>query len=143
MSALTTYLEVVAGISNPTPEGYKYRSYEALILAEGTTWTKARVDNHGRAQLCFSNAYYAANKNGWEYVEGYATAMIPVGHAWCLDGDEVVETTWDTAGEEYRGIVFPLEYVEHLTLISEHWGVLSHDYLDNFPLLQKGMQSAT
>ncbi len=141
MSALTTYLEFVAGISRETPEGYRYRSYEALVLAEGTTWTTARVDNHGPTRLCFSNAHYAARKNGWQYVEGYATAIIPVGHAWCLDGEDIVETTWDTAGEEYRGIAFPLDYVERLTLLSEHWGVLGNDYLDNFALLQKGRTS--
>lgn len=141
MSALTTYLEFVTDISVNAPEGYKYRSYEALILAEGRTWTTARVDRHGPTRLCFANAYYAASKNNWEYVEGYATSMLPAGHAWCLDGEDIVETTWDTPGEEYRGIVFPLDYVASLTLISEHWGVLGNDYLDNFPLLKKGMTS--
>ncbi|KKL44689.1 hypothetical protein LCGC14_2363190, partial [marine sediment metagenome] len=83
----------------------------------------------------------SATKNGWEYVEGYATSLLPVGHAWCLDGEDIVETTWDTAGAEYRGIVFPLDYVAALTLVSDHWGVLGNDYLDNFPLLEKGMTS--
>ncbi len=141
MSDLTTYLEFIAGFENIRPKGFKYRSYEALILAEGTTWTEARVENYGPDRLCFSNAYYAATKNGWEYVEGYATSLLPVGHAWCLDGEDIVETTWDTAGAEYRGIVFPLDYVAALTLVSDHWGVLGNDYLDNFPLLEKGMTS--
>ncbi len=140
MSSLLAYLELVASFKLG-PEDFKYRSYEGLVLAEGRYWIEARVENHGPYKECYNNAFYAATKNNWQYVEGYATSIIPVGHAWCLDGDDIVETTWDTPGDEYWGIVFPLDYVSEITLETGRWGILGSDYLNNFTLLKKGMTS--
>ncbi len=126
---------------NQAPEGYKFRSYEALVLTEGTTWTNARVDLHGPYRECYLNTFQAAQKNGWEYVEGYAISVIPIGHAWCLDSGQVVETTWKTAGSEYRGVVLPLDYVSLVTRQTGVWGVLPNDYLNGFELLREGMNA--
>jgi hypothetical protein len=138
VSDLTTYLEHVDGL-NPTPNDYTYRSYEGLILAEGTSWTDIRVEKSGPNKLCFENSYYAARENGWQYVEGFAMSLIPMGHAWCLDGDQVVETTWDTPGSEYYGIAFPLDFVLQTALNTNYWGLFANDYLTNFALLKEGM----
>ncbi len=140
MSDLTKYLELVDGLRT-TPDNYIYHSYEGLVLNEGTTWTDARVETHGPEKHCYENSYYAAIENGWQYVEGFAISMIPMGHAWCLDGDQVVETTWATAGSEYRGIVFPADFVEQMALTTEYWGMFPSDYRNNFALLEKGMTS--
>ena len=99
------------------------------------------MEKSGPNKQCFLNSFHAAVENGWEYVEGFATSMIPLGHAWCLDGDQVVETTWETPGSEYRGIVFPLKFVSRTALDTGYWGIFPNDYLNNFALLEKGRTS--
>jgi len=138
MSDLTDYLTAVADMRTDNLDGFKYRSYESLLLAEGTTWTDVRVEDHGPARHCYTNAFYAAEEHGWKYVEGFAMSVIPMPHAWCLDSDQVVETTWDDAGAEYRGIVLPLAYVSEAVSATGYWGVMPNEYMDGMKLLRDG-----
>lgn len=65
------------------------------------------IDNY-----CFDNAYRLAERKGWRYVEGFASSVFPMHHAWCLTPDgTVVDPTWSHVAAEYVGIEFPLDVV--------------------------------
>ncbi|HEV2606188.1 MAG TPA: hypothetical protein VGU24_21275 [Microvirga sp.] len=63
----------------------------------------------GPQQNCFENAMGYAGEHGILYAEGYAFLDgAPIHHAWCLDGERVVETTWTKERGQplYFGVVF-------------------------------------
>ena len=93
--------------------------------------------NHGPAKQCYQNAYDAATTHsGWEYVEGFATSIIPMMHAWCVNEEgDAVEVTWDTPGDEYRGIVMEIADVNLALVETGVWGVMPNDYLNGMKLL--------
>lgn len=120
------------------PEGLTYPSYESLVLAKGTSWDEADivVRRNGGYKQCYMNAYNAAVDNGWQYVEGFAMSLFPIMHAWCVDGDQAVEVTWETPGTGYRGIIMDLDTVAETMLITGMWGSMPNDYLNNVALLR-------
>lgn len=76
---------------------------------------------------CFRNAFLTAQHYGLTYVEGLATCIIPVHHAWCVTAEgEVVDPTWKTAGSEYFGVLIQLDEVCRISLESGYWGVLDN-----------------
>ena len=128
---LPEFLRLVAGfIDHPT--------YERYVLDNGEVFTDVRVsDDRGEMKACYQNAFTAARDNGWSYVEGYATALIPVMHAWCVDEKGVaVEVTWETAGDEYMGVVMDIDVVSETILNTGVWGVMPNDYLNGHKLLE-------
>jgi hypothetical protein len=132
------FLESIARLMPPR-EDLRYSSYEELVLDYGTRYTEVRLDVSGPIKECFTNAYLAAEGNGWTYVEGYADSIIPVQHAWCLDGDGiVVETTWETPGTEYFGVPLSTEWVGRVVAENGYWGVLGNDWLRDAVLLREG-----
>jgi hypothetical protein len=95
--------------------------------------------NGGAAKECFMNAYRLAEGSDLIYVEGYATSVIPVLHAWVLDprpndSGKIIETTWENPGEEYFGVAMPMDYVRKVLLARKFYGVLDC-YEIGFPLL--------
>lgn len=95
----------------------------------------------GRVGNCFQNAYrLAAWHDDLTYVEGYAWHLIPVHHAWVVDGDgRVIETTWRLKpGEqpEYLGVPMPMRLVNAAISLSGYYGVLA-DYRNHWPLMQE------
>lgn len=101
-------------IHNGIPKDWYYRGPADLLLREG------RWYNDGRAKkwpaslpgACFRNAAMFAIMHRLPYVEGYATAIIPTHHAWCLDHDgRVIEITWKTLGTDYFGVQFKPDWV--------------------------------
>jgi hypothetical protein len=136
--SLADYLNMMAD-SAPARPDFLYPSYESLVLKYGTLYTGGRLEVSGRIKECYINAYYAARDNGWTYVEGYASSIIPVGHAWCLDGDGVVvETTWPEVGSEYYGVPLRPEWVLAQAMKTKHWGVLPNDWMRDCVLLRGG-----
>lgn len=70
---------------------------------------------HGTPRTCFGNAIILATLcPQLHYAEGYAecVAGFPVHHAWCTDGENVFDPTWDTPGECYFGVEFSVGRAE-------------------------------
>ena len=67
-------------------------------------------------KLCYWNSQQVAKRGRGRYVycEGYATRMIPVEHAWCLDRETglIVDTTWGEGGHAYCGVPVKLAYAQ-------------------------------
>lgn len=119
---------------------YVYAGIEDFVLAEGRTWPPHPLPRHikrGAARQCFLNAYKAAQRHReLRYVEGYALAMIPVLHAWCVDSeDRVVEVTWEEPGAAYVGVAFTLAEVRALHQHSDYVSMLD-DWDRGYPLLR-------
>jgi hypothetical protein len=124
-----------------TPKGYKYASMDEYILAKGKAMGDRSPESNkykkGTMKLCFQNAYNLAQSKGFKYCEGYATSIIPILHAWCLDDqNRVIDVTWPD-GRDYYGIVFPLSYVSKTILAKGTYGVIEN-MQQNYPLLKTG-----
>ncbi len=117
-------------------------SYERYVLDNGKLFPNVEVSqDRGKLGECYTNAYYAAEDNDWRYVEGYATSVIPMMHAWCVDDEGVVmEVTWETAGDEYMGVVMNMTDVAKAMVTTGVWGVMANDYLNEFKLLEGSSQ---
>ncbi len=138
--SLDDELRLIADFKATTrnPEKLTHLSYESLVLAKGTSWDEADVvvRRNGEYKECYMNAYNAAVDHGWQYVEGFAMSLFPMMHAWCVDGDQAVEVTWETPGHGYQGIIMDLEDVQANMLKTEVWGVMPNDYLNDIALLR-------
>jgi hypothetical protein len=95
-------------------EGRAYASYEGYVLAHGRAYTEfvEEVDMM-QPKACFNNCLWMAvgEPEKYRYVEGWATSVIPVHHAWLIDEhDRVVDPTWGHRdGCAYYGVVFTVE----------------------------------
>jgi hypothetical protein len=62
------------------------------------------------------------------YVEGFATCVIPVLHAWVVDQDGVIyDPTWKVGkhkGHDYYGVPFSLMQCFKIMSKSKHYGLL-------------------
>ncbi len=78
---------------------------------------------------CFMNAFRLAAAHGSEllYVEGWAChAEVPIAteHAWCWDGESIIDPTWDNRGIDYFGTEFDSVLVMRIALLTEVYGIL-------------------
>lgn len=127
----------------------RYTSLEALVLAEGVvgritpaTYTQPTVTQvRGPKGQCFRNAALLLQQQTQlglgplTYCEGYATCIIPTGHAWCLTREgAVVDPTW-TNGQAYLGIPFDEDYLHSTISRRGCYGLLENPEL-KFPLLR-------
>lgn len=94
----------------------------ALLLERGAEWTVRRHCRwRGRQGACYANAQYlASRRKGLRYAEGYATSVIPVEHAWCVDAQgRVIDPTWDEKHQpDYFGIAFDSEHVRRIRQVT-------------------------
>jgi hypothetical protein len=114
-----------------------YATFEEFVLAHGEAFTpptkpRPKGFRKGTNKMCFRNATHATfDRDGWTYVEGFATGMIGVHHAWALDPDgNVVETTWKDSGTAYFGVRFPKEVVSRTMVATNVYGVANPVLLD-------------
>lgn len=148
MSDTIEFLKQMVEFANlrPKPEGFKYGSYEELVLTAGTDWSEAEVaiDLNGPVKNCFENSlsYALENGMGYLYCEGYAYgAVLPVMHAWVLHEEtgDIIETTWRDGGTDYIGIAFdPHEALDRM-LEQEVYGLLGNDWMNGHRLLKEGV----
>lgn len=89
---------------------WHYKGPADLLVREGRWFCvgpASQLISGGTPKACFANAASYALRNRLRYVEGYATAIIPVHHAWCSDNHgNVHEVTWPDIGHAYFGIEF-------------------------------------
>ena len=147
---LTEYLTTLAtwhAANRGTPEGWKYGSYEALVLAEGTSWDdpdSITLDINGELKDCYQNSLHYAIENGLLYCEGYAQgSIIPVMHAWVYDpdNDKVIETTWRDPGSEYYGVAMDPWEAGRAMVANGYYGLLANDWVKDNRLLRDGFPS--
>ena len=78
---------------------------------------------------CFRNAYILADNNRkYTYVEGIATSVIPLAHAWCVDKNgQVIDPTWDKKYQDsaYFGVPLSLDVLQVVQLFTRQYGVFS------------------
>lgn len=89
--------------------GWFYKGPADLLIREGRWYNDGRAKrwSHSIPHGCFRNAALFAMEHRLPYVEGYATCIIPVHHAWCLDHDgRILEVSWKTLGTDYFGVQF-------------------------------------
>lgn len=81
-------------------------------------------------KMCYVNAYLLADRHPerFSYVEGYAIAIIPVQHAWCMDrqGHVIDPTPHWGKGKDYFGIEFSLPTLHAIQRITHGYGALAH-----------------
>lgn len=125
------------------PAGLFYFGPMDFILAHGRHWTPASFPV-GRYPLGFEKECYRNAANlafdhvELTYVEGYATSMLPVEHAWCIDDQgRVVDNTWTDgrAGVEYFGVAFNTKFLREHVYHRERYGLIE-GYGRGFPLLK-------
>lgn len=93
----------------------------------------------GPMKQCFHNAANAAfHDRDLIYCEGYASSIIPILHAWCLDPDgRVLELTWSTPGQDYFGIPFRRNFLIEQAIQNGKYGLV--DRLENEFALVRGL----
>jgi len=103
----------------------------ALIHERGRSFTSAALPadvERGEAKQCFRNAFQLAmSRDDLIYVEGYASSIIPVLHAWCVTTrGVVVDPTWKDAEEcAYYGIPLRRDFAQRLTFRNQFYGLLA------------------
>lgn len=121
-------------------ESRNYVCMEHFILANGCYYPGVRlgkVYRLGEIKHCYDNSREALLEYpNLTYVEGYVTSVIPIAHAWNIDGNnEAVELTlrekYSPAKERsYFGVSFNTEYA--ITT----GGCLIDNWRDDWPLLR-------
>lgn len=145
MNDLTGYLETIAGFSAglPEKEGYLARNPADFVLRNGCAMTDILPVPKGKMRKlkeCFYNASMLAIFDPrFAYCEGYATAVIPVPHAWCIAKHKgkwmVWDNTWRQPGTEYYGVAITTEYLKQSLLSNKYYGVIDA-YGHGWPMLR-------
>lgn len=113
--------------------GHKYESFHDLVVVEGKSFQPPIEDDpsiKGEMQQCFHNAWQAAMDDpDLTYVEGFASGIIPVHHAWVTrDGKHAIEVTWES-GNGYYGIPMKTDWVTARLMRRGYTGVFG-DFMD-------------
>lgn len=131
MNGSRQYLELVRSM-NPEAHANSGTSY-GYLLEHGQEWEASPLPEdieQGDPKMCFVNAYNLARRNPGRlfYVEGYATAVIPTDHAWCVDrqGRVVDNTPYWEDGHDYFGVKFTLTTLNAIQRITQGYGALVH-----------------
>jgi len=85
----------------------------------------------GTPKQCFTNATKLADGSGLTYCEGFVWRVgipLAIHHAWCMDGDRVVDPTLRDVTEEDRflGVEFDMQTVRREILRTGVYGLLDN-----------------
>ena len=123
-------------------------SVPEFIAQYGREWEWRPKPNgvpQGTIKLCFENAFKLARRDrSLTYVEGYATHVIPVHHAWVVTPEGIViDNTWAEGKHDderaYFGVAFDLPYVTKRRREMRDYGGISvlDDWANKFPTLRR------
>lgn len=131
MNESRLYLEMVVSL-NPEAHANCNTTY-GYLLQRSREWEAAPLAyevERGQPKMCYVNAYQLAVRNPGRffYVEGYANAVIPVEHAWCVDrkGRVIDPTPYWEDGKDYFGVKFNLSTLHAIQRITKGYGALAH-----------------
>jgi len=103
------------------PKGFHYFCLEDFVLQHGRPFPELspNAERYVRRPMkgCFDNTFKMVSRSRGKlrYVEGFASGVLPVHHAWAIDEhDRVIDRTWYEAGSAYFGIIVPIEYVRSI-----------------------------
>lgn len=116
-----------------------YSCFEEFVYRNGQpfkTQISPKSLKRGRMKECYRNALMLMLDNpSYLYVEGYATGIIPVMHAWCIDKKgNVIDPTW-ADGKEYFGVIFKRSYALEQALKDGKVGLIDN-WQAEWPLLR-------
>lgn len=131
MNQSRAYLEMIVALQPHAHAGAG--TSHGYLLEHGQEWEAAPLPaevEQGEPKMCYVNAYRLAahNPGRFFYVEGYATAMIPTEHAWCVDRQgRVIDCTphWEK-GRDYFGVKFNISTLHAIQRITKGYGALAH-----------------
>lgn len=133
-------LPTFTGGRPPWKEIGNYVCMEHFVLVNGNYYSGVRLGKFyklGEIKHCYDNSREALLEYpGLTYIEGYVTSLIPIAHAWNIDGNsDVVELTLrekysPVKERSYFGVSFDTEYV------LETGGSLIDDWRNDWPLLR-------
>lgn len=111
-----------------------------FILDRGIKFkiTESSFPRLGKMKECFRNAAMLVTENkNYTYCEGFAMgAVIPVLHAWCIDGaGNVIDPTWEN-GSDYLGVPFNTKYLWSTITRTHCFTSLIDNWTEGFPLLK-------
>lgn len=135
--------------TQPARPGWRYQSHEEFVLDQGQAFTPAPLpDDIARAEpgQCYANAQrLVMRRNDLRYVEGIATSVIQMWHAWCITADgQVVDPTWDNPENRcYFGVVFDNAEAYAASVETGIFGVIPNDHIRGNPLLKYGTLNAS
>lgn len=146
-TTVSDYLKFIASSRRQfgrLPTEWQYSCLEEFVLLNGTSYTnkmsRPKWVPKGAIKECFSNCFNAIirHPNKLVYCEGYATALIPVHHAWLLYDGKIIDPTWDAQkidAVEYFGIAFNYEYVVQTAINTGYYSVLDN-FAQHHPLIK-------
>jgi len=128
-----TYLRAIAEMQH----GRRHESLAAWLLREGCAfevrhdWPDDVPLTRGRPRECYRNCTLAALRypRRFVYVEGMASAVIPVDHAWLWDlkTGAAYDPTWHN-GRDYWGVPFSTAYLRRCVVKRKFYGLLTIDW---------------
>ena len=130
VESLKQYLQMQVDLIRRTCRATNdYVNCSDFILQNGHPFIPAPLPkdiSRGIMKECFRNAFMLmAAHSELIYVEGYASGVIPVYHAWCVDQKgKVVDPTWGDDGQVYFGVPFSSGFVREQTLKSKKYGLI-------------------
>lgn len=153
--------ECLTKIVEITPAKFnaQYKSPNDYVLQHGHLYESTELTEAEREVLhqlnpreykireCYYNAQFIAiTFPEFNYVEGLATGVIPVDHAWCELNGKVIDMTWVEQGSpilgvipedsEYYGVVLPTEQVWTSIRAHHAWKPLIDDFECRWPMLR-------
>jgi hypothetical protein len=164
VSELKSYLEQLRTAwetmwSEPRRASYKHKSVESLVLSEGKPYGDVAATpeereeiigvlkgirrwdkDFGRAKMCYRSAWVLMDADErFEYVEGFASRILPVSHAWCVfEGRVLVDPTYLTTESlslaprrtmENSTVGIPRKGSEYFGILFERAWLLDHNHL--------------
>ncbi len=104
-----------------------------LILEYGKSHVTKGISTGGHAQMeeknCFANSLLKSLSKNWQYCQGYAMREglgLPIEHAWCWDGEKIIDLTWRGSEEEtfyYYGIHLDADVASKFAIKTSHYGL--------------------
>lgn len=93
-------------------KGAYYSGHADFLLQNGKWYDLTPIPSdirRGAPKSCYGNALLLGDSLNLRYIEGYATGVIPVQHAWNIDADgTLIDNTWMNGGLAYFGVEFSL-----------------------------------